>query len=172
MAWNRWRSRPSRFPCSRPRRPLRRRRLRPPRRPLRRRRSRSPMAVPALAGDARFFVRTGPHSLAAVAAAAGAEAPEVALMLSGVAPLSAAGPDQVSFLDNRRYADALAASGAGAVIVRQDMVRRMPAGSVAIVTKEPYLAWARVAALFHPLPPPCPGMHPSAVVHPEAVVDG
>jgi UDP-3-O-[3-hydroxymyristoyl] glucosamine N-acyltransferase len=130
------------------------------------------MAVPALAGDARFFVRTGPHSLAAVAAAAGAEAPEVALMLSGVAPLSAAGPDQVSFLDNRRYADALAASGAGAVIVRPDMVGRMPAGSVAIVTKEPYLAWARVAALFHPLPPPRPGMHPSAVVHPEAVVDG
>jgi len=128
------------------------------------------MAVEALAGDVRFFLRTGPHSLAAVAAAAGAEAPQVALSLSGVAPLSAAGPDQVSFLDNRRYADALTASRAGAVIVRPDMVARMPAGSVAIVTDEPYLAWARVAALFHPAPPPCPGVHPSAVVHPEATV--
>jgi UDP-3-O-[3-hydroxymyristoyl] glucosamine N-acyltransferase len=35
---------------------------------------------------------------------------------------------------------------------------------VAIVTPQPYAAWARVAALFHP-PPPCrPGVHPSAVV--------
>jgi len=129
------------------------------------------MAVGALAGDARFFAHTGPHSLATVAAAAGADTPGVALMLSGVAPLSAAGPGHVSFLDNRRYADALAASGAGAVIVRPDMVARMPAGSVAIVTKEPYLAWARVAALFHPPPPSRPGVHANAVVHPSAAVD-
>ena len=29
----------------------------------------------------------------------------------------------------------------------------MPAGSVALVTPAPYVAWARVAALFHPPPP-------------------
>ena len=129
------------------------------------------MAVPGVAGDARFFLRTGPHPLAVVAAAAGAVAPDVALMLSGVAPLSAAGPDQVSFVDNRRHADALAASRAGAVIVHPDMAARVPAASIGIVTKEPYLAWTRVAALFHPPPPPCPGVHASAVVHSDAVVD-
>ncbi len=77
----------------------------------------------------------------------------------------------MSFLDNRRYAPALEATRAGAVIVPPDMAERMPAGSVAIVTKEPYLAWARVAALFHPTPPAHPGVHPSAVVHADAEVD-
>jgi UDP-3-O-[3-hydroxymyristoyl] glucosamine N-acyltransferase len=131
----------------------------------------SPTVVEALTGDPRFFRRTGPHPLAAVAAAADGVAPKVSLLLTGLAPLSVAGPDQVSFLDNRRYVDALAASLAGAVIVAPDMADRVPPGSVAIVAKEPYLAWTRVAALFHPAPPPSPGAHPAAVVHPDAVVD-
>ena len=58
-------------------------------------------------GDARFFTRSGPHSIATVAEAAGGTAPETDLLLTGVAPLQAAGPDEVSFLDNRRYAAAL-----------------------------------------------------------------
>ena len=35
---------------------------------------------------------------------------------------------------------------------------------VPIVTTEPYVAWARVATLFFPVPPAKPGVHPSAVV--------
>ena len=38
-----------------------------------------------IAGDPRFFWRTGPHSLAAVADAAQAEAPLRRLMFTGVA---------------------------------------------------------------------------------------
>ena len=89
------------------------------------------------AGDPRFFARSGPHPLAAVAAAAGAEMAEVPegdaaaaeTLLHGIAPLQSAGPDDVSFLDNRRYADALAATQAGAVIVHPDMAGRVPAGT-------------------------------------------
>jgi UDP-3-O-[3-hydroxymyristoyl] glucosamine N-acyltransferase len=129
------------------------------------------MAIAPIAGDPRFFARTGPHGLAAVAAVAGGEAKGADLKLEGVAPLQTAGPTQVSFLDNRRYADALAATGAGAVIVHPDMVARVPAGCAAIVTTEPYVGWARVAALFHPLPPPIPGIHAAAVVEAGAVVN-
>ena len=43
-------------------------------------------------GDTRFFARSGPHHLAAVAEAARGIAPAIDLMLSGVAPLQAAGP--------------------------------------------------------------------------------
>ncbi len=129
------------------------------------------MPVPPAPGDARFFARTGPHSLAAVAAAAGAEAPDAALTLTGVAPIGAAGASEVSFIDNRRYADALAATHAGAVIVQPAFASRVPAGSIALVTREPALAWARVAALFHPAPPPRPGVHPAAVVDASARVD-
>lgn len=129
------------------------------------------MAVAPTAGDPRFFQRAGPFALADVAAAAGGEASPRALVLTGVAPLQSAGPDQVSFLDNRRYAAALEATGAGAVIVHPDMAARVPACCAAIVTAEPYLAWARVAALFHPLPPVRPGRHPSAVIDAGARVD-
>lgn len=123
------------------------------------------------AGDARFFVRTGPHTLQAVAEAAGGEAKGECGPLSGVAPLGAAARHEVSFLDNRRYADVLAATGAGAVIVHPDLVARVPAGTAAVVTAEPYAAWARVAALFHPAPLAKPGVHRTAVVESGATVD-
>jgi UDP-3-O-[3-hydroxymyristoyl] glucosamine N-acyltransferase len=129
------------------------------------------MDWPPVAGDPRFFARTGPHSLAAVVDAAQAEAPPRRLMLHGVAPLQTAEPTEVSFLDNKKYASALEETRAGAVIVHPDMAERVPAGAVAIVTIEPYVAWARVAALFHPLPPVRPGVHPSAIVSPDASVD-
>jgi UDP-3-O-[3-hydroxymyristoyl] glucosamine N-acyltransferase len=126
---------------------------------------------PPIAGDSRFFRRSGPHSLAAVADAAQAEAPPRRLMLTGIAPLQTAEPGDVSFLDNRKYASALAETRAGAVIVHPDMAERVPETAVAIVTTEPYVAWARVAALFHPVPPARAGAHPSAVVAADASVD-
>ena len=92
-------------------------------------------------------------------------------MLYGVAPLQTAGPAEISFLDNRQYAPLLDATQAGAVIVHPAMAARVPAGCTPIVTPEPYLAWARVAAMFHPPSPPTPGIHPSAVVDPTARVD-
>ena len=122
-------------------------------------------------GDPRFFGRSGPHALSDIASIAIAEAPLIDKLFSGVAPLQSAGPDHVSFLDNRRYATALETTLAGAVIVHPDMQSRVPAGTIAIVTMAAYEGWARVAALFHPLPPACPGVHPTAVIDREAQVD-
>jgi len=123
------------------------------------------------AGDDRFFARSGPYSLADVASAAQGTAADRPLQLHGVAPLQSAGPAHVSFLDNRRYLDALAATQAAAVIVHPDFADRVPPGTVAIETTDPYSAWARVAGLFHPPPPVHPGVHPSAVVADNAVLD-
>ncbi len=127
--------------------------------------------VEATLGDARFFRRSRPYSLAVVASTARGVADELELLLEGVAPLQTAGPNEVSFLDNRRYAPALDQTSAGAVIVHPDMAARVPAGTVAIRTTEPYAAWARVAALFYPVPPVSPGIHPSAIVAEGARVD-
>ncbi|HEX3401801.1 MAG TPA: UDP-3-O-(3-hydroxymyristoyl)glucosamine N-acyltransferase [Acetobacteraceae bacterium] len=129
------------------------------------------MDWPPISGDPRFFRRTGPHSLAAVVDAADAEALPRRLMFTGIAPLQTAEAGEVSFLDNRKYADALAATRAGAVIVHPDMADRVPATAVAVISDEPYAAWARVAALFHPVPPARPGVHPTAVVAADAAVD-
>ncbi len=123
------------------------------------------------AGDPRFFAHAGPHALSVVAAEAGARHAGPELSLVGVAPLQLARSNQVSFLDNRRYLGALAATKAGAVIVHPDLADRVPPGSVAIVTAQPYVAWARVAALFHPPRPATPGVHASAVVDATATVD-
>jgi UDP-3-O-[3-hydroxymyristoyl] glucosamine N-acyltransferase len=106
-----------------------------------------------------------------VADAAEGKAPPRQLLLSGVAPLQTAGPEDVSFLDNRKYAAALEATRAGAVIVHPEMEARVPANTVPIVTDQPYVAWAKAAALFFPLPPAVPGVHPSAVIAPDAAID-
>jgi len=105
--------------------------------------------APPIAGDPRFFARTGPHSVAAVAAACGAAAPASERLLHGVAPLQSAGPEQVSFLDNRRYAAALAQTRAGAVIVHPDLVAKVPAGAIPLRA----------------------GVHPHAVVEAGAEID-
>jgi UDP-3-O-[3-hydroxymyristoyl] glucosamine N-acyltransferase len=131
-------------------------------------------AALAKPGDARFFNRTGPHPLDVIAQAAKAElagAPWQGRLMHGVAPLQSAGPRDVSFLDNRRYAEALDVTQAGAVIVHPDFVSRVPGASVAIVTPEPYVGWAKVSALFHPQADARAVIHPSAVVDPGAVID-
>ena len=131
----------------------------------------------ALAGDPRFFQRVGPHTLAAVVDAASvegamAEAPPRRLMLHRIAPLTAATDQDVSFcLNNRKYLPALAVTKAAAVIVHPDMQAKVPDSAVAIVAPDPLVAWAKVAALFHPAPPAKPGVHHSAVVASSAHID-
>ena len=127
--------------------------------------------IEASMGDERFFARTGPHTLADIANAAGGMAPAIDRMFAGIAPLQSAGPNEVSFLDNRRYAMALEQTMAGAVIVHPQMQTRVPSSTIAIITTAAYEGWARVAALFHPVPAPRPGVHPSALIDPSARVD-
>ena len=84
---------------------------------------------------------------------------------SGASPASRRcrrpGPDDVSFLDNRKYLPALKATRAGAVVLAAGAWRRRcRRGRIAIVAPAPYLGFARVAALFHPAPRPVPGMPP------------
>lgn len=122
-------------------------------------------------GDPRFFVRTGPHALADIAALLGTTARAPERLISGIAPLQSAGPEDVSFLDNRRYAPLLESTKAGAVIVHPDFAEKVPAGAVALVTPEPYVGWAKVSALFFPYPAPKPGVHPSAIIGANSRID-
>lgn len=120
--------------------------------------------------DPRFFTRSGPFALGDLAAAVNGEIRAAApdRTFADVAPLDTAGPEDVSFLDNRRYVDRFAASRAGACLVHPDFADRAPEGMALIVTPEPYRAYARVAAMFYPPSVPSAGIHPSAVVDPTA----
>jgi UDP-3-O-[3-hydroxymyristoyl] glucosamine N-acyltransferase len=128
------------------------------------------------AGNPRFFACTGPHPLAAVAAAAGcgilqSDVSRRDLLLTGLAALETAGPSEISFVGHRRHAAALARTRAGAVLVGPDMQANVPAGTVALVTADPPAGWAQVAKLFHPAQAVSPGIDRSAVVADSAVVD-
>ena len=83
-------------------------------------------------------------------------------VVEGVGTLMAGGPGQVSFLANRAYAKELPGTKASAVILKKSDASDCPTN--ALVADDPYLAFARVAALFDPRPAGKPGVHPSAVV--------
>ncbi|MES3002013.1 MAG: UDP-3-O-(3-hydroxymyristoyl)glucosamine N-acyltransferase [Pseudomonadota bacterium] len=93
--------------------------------------------------------------------------------IEGLAPLDAAGPNQLSFLSNPKYAQQLATSRAGCVIVAPAQFDAAQARGDCIVTPQPYLYFARVTQLWKrkSAPPAGAAIHPSAVVDPDAVVD-
>jgi UDP-3-O-[3-hydroxymyristoyl] glucosamine N-acyltransferase len=121
--------------------------------------------------DSRFFKVAGPFTLgdlASITGAAVAEGSDPGRLLHDVAPLSAAGPEHLSFLDNRKYADAFAGSRAGACLVHPDLAGRAPPGMALLVTKAPYKGYALAAQAFYPLPRASGRIHASAVVDPSA----
>lgn len=120
-------------------------------------------------GDARFFQRTGPHALDVIADLLGITLP-VQKLISDVASLQGAGPDDLSFLDNRRYAGLLAQTKAGAVILHPDFADKVPEGCVALAVPEPYIGWAKISAFFYPYPKPHAGIHESAIIDPGAII--
>jgi UDP-3-O-[3-hydroxymyristoyl] glucosamine N-acyltransferase len=121
--------------------------------------------------DPRFFAHAGPQRLDTILATCGASSTgDPGRCFDGVAPLNEAGPAEVSFLDNSRYFAALAETRAGAVVLQPEMASRVPAGCLPVLSPVPYLAFARIAALFHPPPPVQPGIHSTAVVAPDAVL--
>jgi UDP-3-O-[3-hydroxymyristoyl] glucosamine N-acyltransferase len=85
----------------------------------------------------------------------------------GISSLAEAGPDQISFLANPRYAQQVLDTRAGAVVVDERFD-----GDVAttlIRCSNPDAALARIAEVFAPEGPvAAPGVHPTAVVSPTA----
>jgi UDP-3-O-[3-hydroxymyristoyl] glucosamine N-acyltransferase len=123
--------------------------------------------------DPRFFDRAGPFSLETLAAASGARLlrrEDGPRLMRDVAALETAGPDEVSFLDNRKYLDAFVRSRAGAAIVDAQTAARAPAGMAPLVSDTPYKAYARAAQLFYPAEPIRPGQAPSALISATAVI--
>ena len=88
--------------------------------------------------------------------------------ITGVATLASAGPGQLAFLANPRYRGQLAQSRAAVVVVRAEDADAVP--GTALVARDPYVAFARISALFEAVPARAPGIHPSAVVDPSAEV--
>lgn len=89
--------------------------------------------------------------------------------VGGVATLASAGPGQLAFLSNPRYRPQLADASAGVVVMRAADADGY--AGTALIARDPYVAYARIAALFETRPAAQAGIHPSAVVDPTAQVD-
>ncbi|KQP09836.1 MAG: UDP-3-O-(3-hydroxymyristoyl)glucosamine N-acyltransferase [Methylobacterium sp.] len=127
--------------------------------------------------DPIFFSANTTLSLGDIAEAAGVSLPsgiDSTTILTGAASLETAAASDVAYMDNARYGDALARTRAGACLVAPRFAARVPAGTVALVLRDPYRVYAGLLARLHPdaMRPgslfASTGIAPGSHVHPEA----
>ena len=87
----------------------------------------------------------------------------------GVGTLSSATAEQLSFLANPRYRGHLGGTAAGVVVLHADEADART--GTALLARDPYVAFAKIAALFERKPVRTAGIHPTAVVDASAQVD-
>jgi UDP-3-O-[3-hydroxymyristoyl] glucosamine N-acyltransferase len=124
--------------------------------------------------DPRFFRVAGPFTAAEIARRTGAVlggAADGDRVLRDVAALDAAGPDALSFLDNRKYVPAFRQTRAGAAFVLPALAGEAPPGLTLLMTEQPYRGFALAAQAFYPEAAPEPGIAASAVIDPTARLD-
>ena len=123
--------------------------------------------------DDRFFRRSGPFALGAIAEHVGAAAPPAAdsqIMIQDVASLDCAAHGEITLFSDGKYAAAFASSRASVVVTSTALSEHPHNGSALLVVKNPKLAFAQIGHLFYP---PCAiadGIHPSAHIDPTATI--
>ncbi len=68
--------------------------------------------------------------------------------VKGINTLMDATGDEISFFDNPKYLSELEKTRAGAVLVKETFAKKLPKGTQAIVTPEPYLKMAQASYYF------------------------
>ncbi|HEX9646546.1 MAG TPA: UDP-3-O-(3-hydroxymyristoyl)glucosamine N-acyltransferase [Alphaproteobacteria bacterium] len=104
--------------------------------------------------DPRFYRSRGPFALGELAQSIGATlAPgaDADLKLADVAALDEAGPEHLSFFDNRKYLQSLRQTRAGAVVLAESARGQAPSGAALLFSAQPYYAFALAARAFHPI---------------------
>ena len=123
--------------------------------------------------NSRFYPEAKPMTLRELADVSGAEIREGAdpeANFGDVRSLLEAGPDHVSFFDNKRYFDAFAQTKAGACIVHPDFADNAPPGLALLISTQPYHGYAKIAAAFYPPPPPSEARAATAVIDKTASI--
>ena len=104
--------------------------------------------------DPRFYTVAGPLRLGELAGIAEAEifgngSPDQ--LMSDVAPLHSAGPENISFFDNNKvYREAFAKTGAGACIVGRGVTAPTGRDMLLLAVDDPHRGYALVAQAFYP----------------------
>jgi UDP-3-O-[3-hydroxymyristoyl] glucosamine N-acyltransferase len=85
--------------------------------------------------------------------------------VTGVAGIEDAGPQQITFISNPKYAAQAKSTRAAAILVTPDFPAE---GRPLLRHANPYLAFARALELFYQPPKYEPGIHPTAIIDPSA----
>jgi UDP-3-O-[3-hydroxymyristoyl] glucosamine N-acyltransferase len=117
-----------------------------------------------------FFKPAGALTVGEIATLTGAEpraGTDLARRISDVAPLDRAGPGDLTFLDNPKYAGELATTHAGACLVTPRFEKDVPGGVAALRAREPYRAFVAVARALFPT-----AQRPSSLFGAEGIAAG
>ncbi len=87
--------------------------------------------------------------------------------ISGVSGMEQAGPAHLTFLSNPKYAPKVKHTRAAAILVTEPL-SNLPISCV--VSKNPYLDFARALELFYQPPRPASGIHPMASIAPGSLI--
>jgi len=127
--------------------------------------------------EPEFFPRASAVSLREIAEIASQPLPEGAdaeRLIASAAALETAGPDDVSYMDNPKYTDALATTAAGVLLVAKKFAPLAPKTATVLVLPQPYQIFATILARLYPtsLRPQSVfeshGVSPGSIVHPTA----
>lgn len=89
------------------------------------------------------------------------------LEIRGVAGMEQAGPDELTFLANPKYAAKVKRSRAGAILTSKPLTE---CDIVSVLSQNPYLDFARALGMFYQPPQPAPGISPLASIHESASI--
>ncbi len=89
------------------------------------------------------------------------------LEVTGVKGIEEAGPTEVTFVANPKYAGLARTTRAAAVLVEPEFPE---IGTATLRIKNPYFAFSRTLGLFYQPPAYAPGIHPTSVIDPAAVI--
>ncbi len=89
------------------------------------------------------------------------------LEVTGVRGIEEAGPSEITFVANPRYAGLARETHAAAVLVEPEFPE---ISATTLRIKNPYYAFSRALAIFYQPPAYEPGIHPTAVIDPTAQV--
>ena len=128
----------------------------------------------------QFFKNPAGLTVRAIAELTGAEPHSGARLdhvIINIAPLDSAGPQDLAFVDDGKYAQALSSTCAGACLTSERFAAQVPDHVIVLRTPEPYSAFVAVARKLYPeaLRPGsffgANGVAAGAIVHPSAQIE-
>jgi len=102
--------------------------------------------------DSRFYSKLRPHSLKELADLIGATVTpsQETIMMEDLSSLDEATPRDIVFLNRKEFLHLLKKTEAGVCIISQEFLDQIPSSVIPLVTKDPQVAFAKIAQAFYP----------------------